>query len=98
MTTLEAQSAIADILKLIGRIEPGVWQHIADTDLIDHGVTALQPQPLPPVELAQTRAVEMAQAFARKAIDSEIDGRSGTSIISELVDDWCLTPWPRRWR
>jgi hypothetical protein len=31
------------------------------------------------------------------AVESEVRGESAVAFVSEFVDDWCGTPWPRRW-
>ena len=58
---------------------------------------ALNPQPLPPRELFLLGAAEMAHDLVRAAVAFEaMDGRS-VATVSEIIDDWCATPWPRRW-
>lgn len=99
--TISAHRAIGiDALSLIAQISPHAWRVINSTDIAHAGseVVELQPQPLPPVERFQVGAARMTQRFVQLAVESEIKGRAGSQIISEMVDDWCGTPpWPRRW-
>lgn len=61
----------------------------------------LNPQPLPPHQLEQRFVLGAAKAahdIARLAIESEVSGRDQASgWLSEVIDDWCGTGWPRRW-
>ncbi len=64
---------------------------------VEDVIAALNPQPLPPLESFQLAAAVMTHEFARLAIQADIHGRSGAQIISDMVDDWCLTGWPLKW-
>ena len=89
-----------DVLSLITRISPHAWKVITSTDVVRNGTeeVELQPQPLPPVERLQVYAAMMTHRLVQLALESEIQGRAGSQIVSEMVDDWCGTPpWPRRW-
>lgn len=98
MTTTAAARSVTP-LATISRITTAGWQALRSetSSRNTSGITALQPQPLPPLERFQVAAAEMAHEFARLAIEADITGRSGSAIISEFVDDWCGTPWPHHW-
>jgi len=85
-------------LSIIARIHPEVWDVIINPfrggSRFDE--VALNPQPLPPAESFLVSAAEMAHQIARIAIESEVAGLSSSGLVSELVDDWCATPWPRK--
>jgi hypothetical protein len=91
-----------NLLSIIGTIHPELWDAI-----IPHGPrvrvvsgferVALNPQPLPPRETLLAGAAEMAHEVARLAVASEAQGGSSSGLVSEVIDDWCGTPWPRKW-
>lgn len=92
-----------ELLSLIARIHPAVW------DLIDlHGplvrnrlsMVALNPQPLPPEPQPDKFLLEaglMATHFTRLAVEADVRGDASSRFLGELVEDWCATPWPRKW-
>jgi hypothetical protein len=91
----------SELLALIGRIHPGIWDAI-----IPHGPrvrvvsgleqAGLNPQPLPPREAFFRGAAEMAHEVTRVAVATEENGGgSSPAFVSEIVDGWCGTPWPR---
>lgn len=91
------------LLSLIARIHPAVW------DLIDLqgplvrerlSAVALNPQPLPPAPQPDKFLLEagiMATRFTRLAVEADVRGEASSPFLRELVDDWCTTPWPRKW-
>jgi hypothetical protein len=100
-TPKEAGVSYGKLLMVIGRINPRAWDA-----LIPHGPAirqasrfervALNPQPLPPREAFLVAAAQLANEVVRAAV--ALGGREGNAgLVSELVDDWCGTPWPRRW-
>src|SRR5262249_39394183 len=40
---------------------------------------------------------EMAHEVVRLAVASEAQGGSSSAFVSEIIEDWCGTPWPRKW-
>lgn len=88
------------LLVVLGRIPPQAWDAI-----IGHGPlirnrwerVALNPQPLPPSDPLFTGAALMAQEVVGLAVESDLRGESTADVVRQLVDDWCDTPWPRRW-
>ena len=40
---------------------------------------------------------EMAREVVRLAVASEAQGGSSSAFVSEIIEDWCGTPWPRKW-
>jgi hypothetical protein len=88
------------LLSIIGRIHPEAWDAI-----IPHGPRVrsrweqvmLNPQPLPPRVQFAVEAAEMAHAFVRIAVEADVRGESGSRLVQEWVEDWCGTPWPRKW-
>ncbi len=87
------------LLSIIGSINPAAWDAI-----IPHGPgvasrleqVALNPQPLPPHDGLLVGAANMAHAVARLAVEASLRGES-TDFVREVIDDWCGTPWPRKW-
>ncbi|ORA29291.1 hypothetical protein [Mycobacterium aquaticum] len=94
MTTSIDRETAKSVLPLISQVSVGAWRVINGSNEVE-----LHPQPLPPVEADQFQvaAAVMAHRYAQLAIESQIQGRDGVRIISELVDEWCGTPWPRHW-
>jgi hypothetical protein len=88
------------LLKIIAAIRPEAWDAI-----IPHGpairvradLVSLNPQPLPPVDAFAVSAAMMAHDLVRIAVEAEVRGESSAGFVTELVDDWCGTPWPRKW-
>jgi hypothetical protein len=93
------------LLALIGRIRPQAWDAI-----VPHGPplrvaageghqdwAALNPQPIPPGDALATEAAHLAHELVRSAVAIEMQGGSSSALVSKLIDDWCDTPWPRRW-
>lgn len=93
---------ITTLLSMVGRIDPRAYDAI-----IPHGpaqrfrhqidAVALNPQPLPPAEVLQLGAARMAHDVMRLAVEQEATGTFDGQWLLELVDDWCGTPWPRKW-
>ena len=38
----------------------------------------------------------MAHAVASLAVEADVRGEQ-SRFVSELIDDWCGTPWPKKW-
>jgi hypothetical protein len=55
------------------------------------------PVPWSPQETLLAGAAEMAHDVVRLAVASEAQGTSSAAFVSEVIDDWCGTPWPRKW-
>lgn len=91
-----------ELLTIISRIRPEVWDVIVPRFSVMQRRTdwvALNPQPLPPLpppDAFLVGAAEMAHAVARMAVEAEVRGDSA-SFLDQLVEEWCATPWPRRW-
>lgn len=108
MTDTAARLATGSRLALITQISAATW-HVVTATGPDFAAlhpqplppvennAALNPQPLPPRDAVQLAAAAMAQEYARLAIETTIRGGSGERIIDDMVDDWCLTGWPRTW-
>ena len=96
---------VIDLLASLGRIPPQAWDAIVP--MWDGAYTrgaysrqetvALNPQPLPPAEAFIVAAARMAHDVARLAIEAQVSGDSSIKFVSELIDDWCPTPWPHKW-
>ncbi|SFR72727.1 hypothetical protein SAMN05428970_1417 [Agromyces sp. CF514] len=93
-----------DILINLGRIPPAAWDAIIPHTHLPAGAfrarfdaVALNPQPLPPVAEVAFGAAEAASHIASLAIDAEVRGESASGFVTEFIDDWCGTPWPRKW-
>ena len=77
----------------------GARPELADRfDMSDRfGHVALNPQPLPPRERFLLAAADLGHEIGRLAVETDLTQGSGSGLLRELVDDWCLTGWPRRW-
>ncbi|MEP6851633.1 MAG: hypothetical protein ABJA87_03100 [bacterium] len=99
-TTISASSLLA----LLGRIHPEAWDFINPYGPIlrsSRGASrgeevALNPQPIPPGVALHVGAAEMAHQLARMAVEANVRGES-TDFLEGFIDDWCATPWPRKW-
>jgi hypothetical protein len=38
----------------------------------------------------------MAHSVANLAVEADVRGEQ-SRFVSELIDDWCGTPWPKKW-
>ena len=96
------------LLTVLGRIPPGAWDAIiGQGPLIRYGQgplirdqwdrVALNPQPLPPHDPFFTDAAVMAHELVALAVHSDVRGEFNADLVYRLVDDWCGTPWPRKW-
>ena len=93
------------LLSIIGRIQPEAWDAIVPHSPLTRvpagkpglGQVALNPQPLPPGEPLVTAAADLAHEVVRAAVTTDMQGGSSSALISDLIDDWCGTPWPRKW-
>lgn len=86
-------------LSIIARIHPEVWDVIVNQYRPGgrrYERAGLNPQPLPPAEAFLVSAAETAHEIAHIAMHSELTGRSASDLVRELVDEWCGTPWPRK--
>jgi len=90
--------SVSPSLAIIARIHPAVWDVIIKRLRVGgrYEEVALNPQPLPPGESFLVSAAEMANQVTRIAIESEFTGQSASGFVSELIDEWCGTPWPRK--
>lgn len=91
-----------NLLSIIGTIHPEIWDAIIPYGPRVRVVSALEkvalnPQPLPPRETLLGGAAEMAHEVVRLAVASEAQGASSSAFVSEIIDDWCGTSWPRKW-
>lgn len=92
-----------DILVAIGKIPPQAWDAIVPHGpLTKYGAgilekVALNPQPLPPKAAVSVAAVELAQRVSQMAIEANVRGENPAGWVSELLDDWCGTGWPKKW-
>ncbi|MGC5583884.1 hypothetical protein [Ornithinimicrobium sp. W1665] len=91
-----------DLLTIISRVRPEVWDVIVPRYSVVKtraDAVALNPQPLPPLpppDAFLVGAAEMAHAVTRMAVEAEVRGESA-AFVDQLIEDWCGTPWPRRW-
>lgn len=89
-----------EFLATIGRIPPQAWDAIIpmwDGAHSRYEAVALNPQPLPPAEAFVVSAARMAHDVARLAVEAQVGGNSSAKFVGEFIDDWCGTPWPRKW-
>lgn len=89
----------ATLLSIVARINPAAWDAIIPHShkiRVRADLAALNPQLLPPAETFLVAAAEMAHELVRMAVETEVGGGSA-GFVSEFIEDWCGTPWPRKW-
>ena len=86
-----------NLLSIITTIHPEIWDAIIPQGPRALDRAALNPQPLPPRETLLAGAADMAHEVVRLAVASEAQGGSSFAFVREIIDDWCGTPWPRKW-
>lgn len=95
-------SQTARLLALLGRTRPevhdvdpphGPWR--SGLDRLD--AVALNPQPLPPRDPVVVAAAAMAARIGALAVEADVRGEQPARWVSEVLEDWCGTPWPRKW-
>lgn len=86
------------LLAVIGRLHPEIYDVPPKYGpLRNRGdLVALNPQPLPPKAFADA-AVELAGTIVRMAAGEEARAVAGAGFVESIIDEWCGTPWPRRW-
>ncbi len=92
------------LLSTIAGIDPRVWDAIVPHGPLTHagleGAGARLPRSS---SLASSpndfliSAAQMAHTVARIATEAELRGESSDGLVKEFIDDWCGTPWPRKW-
>lgn len=88
-----------NLLSMIAWLHPEIydWVHPHGPVIgVRRAEVALQPQPLPPRGSSAATAAVMTQRMISLAVDAEMQGQSA-SFAMEIIDEWCGTPWPRRW-
>lgn len=87
-------------LALLGRIKPEIFDVFpphGGPGLADRVESvALNPQPLPPHDPLVPGALAMARRLGQLAVEADLRGEESAGWVSEIIDDWCRTPWPRR--
>jgi hypothetical protein len=95
-----ARASIVQLLAVLGRINPAVWDVIiphgpvlshspAVRSFSKRSEVELNPQPLPPHELLLASAA-VAHDIAFAAVSAEAAGADTVShIVSRAIDDWC---------
>lgn len=90
-----------DVLSLVARLHPAIWDAIHPQGPVFQRLAdrvALNPQPLPPgPDPFLLAAARMSSDFAGLAVAADVRGESSKEWVRELIDDWCGTPWPRKW-
>jgi hypothetical protein len=101
----EETVSYSNLLSMIGAIPPQAWDAIIphgpravipDRDSLGDRV-ALNPQPIPPGQQFVITAAHLTHQAVRAAVAIDMQGGDSCATISDLIDDWCPTPWPKRW-
>jgi hypothetical protein len=91
---------VVALLALLGWIPPEAWDAVVGQGpLLRYrgDRVALNPQPLPPRDPFLSGAALMAHEVVGLAVESDLRGQFSADLVHQLVDDWCGTPWPRKW-
>lgn len=98
------ESAMSEFLSLLahlGRIDPRAWDAIIPHGPVIRGSrgdkVSLNPQPLPPVDTFQFEAALVAHEVVGLALEFDARDGGGSGLVGQVTDDWCGTPWPRKW-
>ena len=93
-------SPTVKVLALAGRAKPEIFDVFPPHGLgvLDRVESvALNPQPLPPRDPLVTNAVFMSRRLAELAVESDVRGEQPAEWLTQIIDEWCGTPWPRKW-
>jgi hypothetical protein len=93
-------SQTVKVLALMGRAKPEVFDVFPphDPGVLDRVESvALNPQPLPPRDPLVTGAVIMSRRLAQLAVEADVQGEEPAEWLAQIIDEWCRTPWPRKW-
>ena len=88
------------LLSVVAAIRPEIWDAIVPQGPLIRtrgDLVSLNPQPLPPAEAFLVGAAVMAHELVRIAVETEVTGGSSAGFVRDFIDDWCGTPWPRKW-
>ncbi|WP_420114217.1 hypothetical protein [Pseudactinotalea sp.] len=104
-TELFRALASGNRLEFFAHINPKVWEVVGGgpLGLNTAGIAALNPQPLPPVDIGQQRRTAVSYTaigygqLAMMAMAAIGQGEGGTRSFMIDIDDWCGTGWPRKW-
>jgi len=94
---------VVDLLVTLNKLPPQAWDAVIPHShrqwVIENRLESvgLNPQPLPPVEIATSAAISVAQDLVRAGSIAESIGHGGSSLIAQEIEDWCGTGWPRHW-
>ena len=95
---------VTTFLASLHRLPPEAWDAIIPHSLRSQFVRSnrldlvgLNPQPLPPIAGSVLTAVAVAQEVVKAGSIAESIGGGGARLISDEIDDWCGTGWPRHW-
>lgn len=102
-TALFRALAHGDRLEFLAHLNSRLWEVVGGGPLGLHlgGIAALNPQPLPPVDIGQRRGVSATAVgygqLATMAVAAIGQGERGAETFLADIEDWCGTGWPRRW-
>lgn len=90
-----------DLLIAIGKIPAAAWDAIIPkyrpglTSRVERA--GLNPQPLPPKVAFASEVGAAVHHFVGMAIDADVRDEKPYKWVSDVIDDWCGTKWPRKW-
>ncbi|MDR7185039.1 hypothetical protein J2X85_002073 [Microbacterium trichothecenolyticum] len=92
-------SSTVRMLSLLGRIRPEMFDVFPPHSHRAHlagrfDAVALNPQPLPPRWMLA--ASELSGYIAEAVLEADLRGEDQPGWVTEVLDDWCGTGWPRR--
>jgi hypothetical protein len=88
------------LLALLGSLRPEAYDVLPPHSarfLERFDAVSLNPQPLPPRDPLVTGAIVMSRRLVELALEANLRGEDSREWLSQIVDEWCGTPWPRRW-
>ena len=88
------------MLALMGRGRPEVYDVFPSQGIgarVGVDAASLNPQPLPPKDPLVQGAVTMSRRLAELAVEAEVRGEQPAEWLTAIIDEWCDTPWPRKW-
>lgn len=95
-------SQTVKLLALMGSIHPESRDVLPPHHCVDRGYldwASLNPQPLPPhpPDRLVLGAIRMSNRLVALAVEDAARNGGPPDWVSEVIDDWCATPWPRKW-
>ncbi len=93
-------SQTVKVLAMLGKVNPEIFDvfpphSLGVADRVE--AVTLNPQPLPPRDPLVTGAIFMSRRLTQIAVEADVRGEDSAGWLAQIIDEWCGTPWPRKW-